>query len=125
MKFKFGSLMLSSFVFLASATAAIAAENPIPGIDIIVKKKPGGIIATVVSDERGRFSVVVPEPGRYTVSTSCPAKRPPSSCPQHRLSLNASGKPLRAGPGGSYDFTVSKVETGVLTGVVEAMPRLK
>ena len=121
MKFKFGSLMLSSFVLLASATTAIASGKPIPGVDIIVRKKPGGIIATVVSDERGRFSVVVLEPGRYTVSTSCPAKRP-RTCPPHRVSINVSDKPLRAGLGGSHDFAIAKGVSAVITGVVETVP---
>ena len=119
MNLKLRTLMLSAVVLLASGSPALAASDPIPGIDIIVKKKPGpGIVATVVSDERGLFSVAVGEPGRFTVSSACPAKRP--RCPAHRISVRVSGKLLQVGPSGSYAFAIAKGESAVITGLVQA-----
>ncbi|MDP1914245.1 hypothetical protein [Brevundimonas sp.] len=60
------------------------AENDIPGIDIIVRKKPGGVAMPAgTSGRNGRFSVRVRvERGEYEVTTAC---RPRTPCPRHRL----------------------------------------
>lgn len=111
---------LACLALTVSATAALASGKPIPGIDIIVKKKPRpGIMATAVSDARGRFSVRVSEAGRYTIATACPAK--PRPCPPHRMSVTIGGVALRAAAAGGYDFTVEPGRPAVLAGLVETI----
>lgn len=47
------------FVVAAFSTSALFAEsNPIPGIDVVVKKNPGGIAVTILkTDKAGMFSI--------------------------------------------------------------------
>ena len=45
-------------IFLAAlltATSVLAVTDPIPGIDIIVKKNPGPIVQHVTTDDNGNF----------------------------------------------------------------------
>lgn len=58
-------------------------NKPIPGIDIVVKKNPGGIPVVVPIDDSGKFSLRLKEPGNHTISTAC---RQPSGCLPHKLS---------------------------------------
>ena len=101
---------------------AIAGSDPIPGIDIIVMKKPGGIaMVETVTDPRGRFTLRIKAAGRYTLSSACPAGMRP--CPAQLLSVYlpdrrpASPVRLIAAADGSYDVIVANGETA-LTGVV-------
>lgn len=104
------------------ASPAMAINDPIPGVDIIVKKNPGGIaLVEDVTDMRGGFTVRLKAAGRYTLSTACPAGMLP--CPPRRLSVflpdggPASGARLIAAADGSYDVIVAKGGTA-LRGVV-------
>ncbi|MDP1748719.1 MAG: carboxypeptidase-like regulatory domain-containing protein [Reyranella sp.] len=50
------------------ASGAFAAENPIPGIDIIVQKKPGDVVvARTTTDAKGEFTLKDLAPGKYTI----------------------------------------------------------
>jgi hypothetical protein len=82
------------------------ASNPIPGIDIIVQKKPSSTTIVVPVDASGTFSVRLKEPGNYTVSTACRT----GDCPAIALSLNVAGKVLKPDADGAagYDFTVGQ-----------------
>ena len=63
-----------------TASLAQSAANDIPGINIIVQKKPGGIAMPLRIDPSGRITGQIKEPGDYTVSTVCRA-----ACPPHRI----------------------------------------
>lgn len=69
------TIVCLSFLTLLSASAIAQPPNDppqvlgatIPGIDIIVKKKPGGIVAgSTTTDSSGNFSFTLP-PGEYTL----------------------------------------------------------
>lgn len=85
-KFRRSSAALALVVWLAlllTGPAALAIGEPIPGIDIVVKKNPGGIPVVVPIDDSGKFSLRLKEPGNHTISTAC---RQPSGCLPHKLS---------------------------------------
>ena len=49
-------------------TAAFASPNPIPGVDIIVKKNPGGqAVMRTKTDAKGEFTIKDLPPGAYTI----------------------------------------------------------
>lgn len=50
------------------ASHAFAANTPIPGIDIVVRKQPGGSALKATTDKEGRATFSKLEPGSYTVS---------------------------------------------------------
>lgn len=87
-------------------SAALATNNPIPGVDIIVKKNPGdSIVVTPTSDHSGKFSVKLKEPGNYTISTACKS----GGCTPSQLPLNVAGKSYPNADGTTtYEFTVGK-----------------
>ena len=58
------------------ANFAIAAINPIPGVDIIVRKRPGGIAVKVPTGADGNYKFTGLAPGTYDLST---AGQPPQS----------------------------------------------
>jgi hypothetical protein len=87
---------------LVAATPSVAANNPIPGVDIIVEKKPPPsalVIGSVGPD--GGFSIQAKlAPGNYVVRTAC---SPRVRCPAHRLtslSVNGRAVSLAASGGG-------------------------
>lgn len=47
--------------------AALAAIDPIPGVDIIVKKNPGGIAFTVRTNAKGDYQLKQLPPGDYEI----------------------------------------------------------
>ena len=104
-----------------SSSAAMAAINPIPGVDIIVRSRPGGIVVgQATSDTSGRFSVMVKEPGQYTLSsacrqTACQKARPPFTF--------TSTPPLKPNGNGTYDFTVGADGPFVISGVISIFDR--
>jgi hypothetical protein len=114
---------------LLMSTAAMAASDPIPGVDIIVHKNPGGTVVVIghVSKKSGRFSVQVKEPGQYTISTACKQ----SACSPYKVSINriravpeggaadASSVPLKHGTGGN--FTVGNNAPVVLSGQIQSV----
>jgi hypothetical protein len=104
---KSATLLLAVGLALAlTGPAAMAAGEPIPGVDIIVKKKPPKTTIVVPVDASGTFSVRLKEPGNYTVSTACRA----GGCPPVALSINVAGQALQPGADGaaSYDFSVGQ-----------------
>jgi hypothetical protein len=101
---------------LLSCSLAMAAIDPVPGVDIIVKKNPGPIVATVPTEKSGKFSMEVKESGDYTVSTSC--RGLPCAAGQHIKQLKRAGKPLKPGADGSYSFSVAKSGVVIISGTV-------
>jgi len=100
---------------LSIATPMQAAINPIPGVDVIVKKNPHGIRSVVATTDRsGRFTGRVTEPGQYTVFIVCKTE----PCPHFTVSLSASGKVLKANKDRTYDLTVEDRKPVILTGQV-------
>lgn len=100
--------------------AALASREPIPGIDIIVQKKPGGIAVVTPVDASGKFSVRL-EPGQYTVSTACRQ----SACANHTISATYQGdanftpKPSADGAT-TYELTVGNGGPFVLSGQIQS-----
>ena len=90
----FGAAM--ALLLIVEPAAAQNANNPIPGVDIIVQKKPGGTAFTVATSGRdGRFEVRVPlEPGfDYEVRSACRARE---ACQPHQLTaLTVNEQPAR------------------------------
>ena len=66
------SIISLLFVFLLSTLFAgnlFATNEPIPGVDIIVKKNPGGIaVANTHTDKEGKFSFTAKEKGNYDIT---------------------------------------------------------
>ena len=108
------ALVLGALV-LPTAAPMQAASNPVPGVDIVVRKKPPRnkpLVAT--TDHSGRFTAQVTEPGEYTVFIVCRTE----PCPRFTVSISASGKELKANKDLSYDLTVEDRKPVVLTGQV-------
>ena len=69
-KFLIGILIGSALLLAQIAVVGTAAliDEPIPGVDIIVKKNPGsGIMVRTQSDTSGRFQLGTLSEGRYSV----------------------------------------------------------
>jgi hypothetical protein len=62
-------------VVTGSAAAMMLVNNPIPGIDIIVRKEPGGTAIKVKTDDKGGFALNAVEPGTYRVTLGGPSLR--------------------------------------------------
>lgn len=93
----------------------MAINDPIPGVDIIVKKNPRGIKVTLPSDASGKFSLRLQEAGNYTVSTVC---RQPS-CASHTITAtyeNVDYKCVRFGI--CFNLTVGQ-SGGILSGRIK------
>lgn len=58
---------VGTMALVAMTTSAFAINNPIPGVDIIVKKHPGGIVARTRTDARGNFKLGDLAPGQYSI----------------------------------------------------------
>jgi len=77
MKSNFVRAALAVLALVLAATGAMASETPIPGVDIIVRKKPGGsAIVVATTDASGKFTARLAEPGNYSLSTACRLKSP-------------------------------------------------
>ncbi len=105
---------------LALSSSAAMAEL-IPGVDIIVRKKPGGIVVgNAITDKQGRFSVMIREPGQYTLSIACRQ----TACQKARpLFTFTSTPPLKPNGNGTYDFTVGADGPFVVSGVISIFDR--
>ncbi len=93
-----------SLLLLAVPVTAQTSANPIFGIDIIVKKKPGGSTHVVGQTGRdGRFSGSVRvEDGLYEVRATCPQRR---TCPEFRLSsVSVDGRRIEPDARGGFAF---------------------
>ncbi len=99
------------------------ANNPIPGVDIIVQKKPGGTALVAGATGRdGRFSARVRvEPSEYEVSGACRTRR---TCPPFRLtSVRIDGRTLSPDVQRRFNFTVRPGAPSALIAAV-AMPSM-
>ena len=115
-------LLAVSVLMLAAAAPMRASDDPIPGVDVVVRKKPSGVPMVVASsNSKGQFSGRVSAGGQYTISLVCKTE----PCPRFTVTLSASGKVLRAKPDGTYDLTVEDrmpvTLTGQVTGSAEAV----
>jgi Carboxypeptidase regulatory-like domain len=64
--------LIALLIALLIAPVAQAAKS-IPGVDVIVKKNPGGSVRSVTSDAEGAFTVRGLEAGSYTLTFNpCP-----------------------------------------------------
>lgn len=104
-------------VLVLLSSTAMASNKPIPGIDIVVKKKKPpytSIVAT--SDSNGQFTLRLVEPGQYTVSSDCKRLK---VCPPYKITITATGSILKPSDQGSmaYDFVVENRKPVVLSGV--------
>ncbi|MES2002274.1 MAG: carboxypeptidase-like regulatory domain-containing protein [Pseudomonadota bacterium] len=110
--------MTAASLLLIPTTPLAASETPIPGVDIIVKKKPGGVaIVANTTDKSGQFTARFAEPGDYTISFACRAKTP---CPRFAATIAANGQPLKSSEAMTYDLTVDR-DPVTLTGSVETL----
>ena len=64
------ALFLGVFAGSASAT-----NEPIPGVDVIVRKKPGGIAMHATTDSSGHFVFENLAAGTYTLAAAAPQTR--------------------------------------------------
>src|SRR5688572_24279265 len=55
-------------VVCPTCNRSVTIGEPIPGIGIVVKKNPGPIPVILPTDDSGRFSLRLTEPGDYTIS---------------------------------------------------------
>ncbi len=64
-------------VFLGLREGSASAPNPIPGIDIIVQKKPDGRAMHAATDKAGRFAFDNLEAGTYQLQATVPQTKAP------------------------------------------------
>ena len=121
MKSSFVRAALAALALSSSVTAAMAIINPIPGVDIIVKKNPGGLAVVVATtDAKGKFSARVAEPGNYTLSTAC---HPKTTCLGYTgtvtftVTLGPTPEPQTIATGTTSTFSVGKTPT-VISGML-------
>jgi hypothetical protein len=106
-KFLIGVLVGSALLLAQRAVVGTAAPvaamaiNPIPGVDVIVKKKPGGTVVRTKSDGSGSFSLDTLAPGNYelefegnSLSTAISKIDPQSKGPDHVIRFTLAALPL-------------------------------
>ncbi len=69
MKRSFFAYLVFFVLSACFASDALAATNPIPGVDVVVRK-PSGASLTTKSAKDGSFAFTVKEAGDYTISIS-------------------------------------------------------
>jgi hypothetical protein len=70
----FAALLCGGVFLLAGMSSALAINNPIPGVDVIVKKDPGGAtIMTVQTDGNGAVVLKGLAPGDYVIEIDGPS----------------------------------------------------
>lgn len=70
---------LSALAFVVVSASSAGAENPIPGIDVVVKKKPASsTVAKGTTDAKGEVTLKELAPGKYTIELGgkAPGKGP-------------------------------------------------
>lgn len=98
--------LAAGLVLTALPALAQTGSDPIPGVDIIVKKSPGGSALAVGRTGRdGWFAGAVRvEAGEYSVTAACPPRR---TCPAFRLaSVTVDGRPVSPDARGQHRFPV-------------------
>ena len=85
-----------TLVFLATTAIAKPGQG-IPGVDVVLKKKPGGSIArTVATDATGNFELRNVEAGSYSLAINSCVRADAVQKPQH---INAITRFVMANPG--------------------------
>jgi hypothetical protein len=69
MTIRFAPFLLATFLAI-QVSPLWAAINNVKGIDVIVKKKPGGALIRATTDDNGDFTVRVDGAGTYEVTAS-------------------------------------------------------
>ena len=65
------SAALCAVAFVVACVPSTFASNPIPGIDVVVKKQPAGsAIAKATTDAKGEITIKELPAGRYTIELS-------------------------------------------------------
>lgn len=93
-------------LLLSAATPALAQNNPIPNIDILLQKPPGGSALAVGETGRdGWFRDPIPvEAGEYQVAAACPPRR---QCPAFRIAeVLVNGRVIGPDARGRFVFLV-------------------
>ena len=101
---------------------ASAASNPIPGIDIIVRKNPGSVSLTATSDKSGHFAFANLKAGKYKLSVNVPRTTAAITCIISSYSTSGdeeSTDTVRVTPGrpASVEIKIPK-DGGKITGTV-------
>lgn len=65
---KIATMAIAFFCLLPSSV--FATNDPIPGVDIIVRKKPGGSAIKATTDMDGNFTFAKLEPGKYVLTVN-------------------------------------------------------
>ena len=81
---------------------ALATNEPIPGIDIIVKKNPGGIVTHATTDKAGKFSFNNLAVGTYELQVTVPQTKSTTNTSRSNIK-----KPGRTVQNGSEVFDVA------------------
>lgn len=119
-----GLASLALVAALAGSAPSLAGSEPIPGVDIIVEKNPGGSKLTVGSVGRdnqfaGELRLAA---GTYVIGTAC---KTAVRCPAHALArVSVGGKNLTADSRGVYSFSVAE-GTGRPTAIRGAIKLLR
>jgi hypothetical protein len=67
---------LVAALLLALSVTSASAGRPVPGVDVIVKKNPGGLaVGTVTTDKDGKFEFAKLKPGKYLLDLDQPQTR--------------------------------------------------
>lgn len=67
------SKLFLTVALLCWGSVALAASNPVPGVDVVVRKKPGGVAVRVVPNSDGTYQFSSLPPGDYEL---CVADEP-------------------------------------------------
>lgn len=100
------ALIAVGLLLLTAPATAQTSNNPIPGIDVVVQKKPnGGELVVGQSGRDGWFrGTVRVEAGEYQVTAACPPRR---MCPAFRLAeVRVDGRTITANARGEFVFPV-------------------
>ncbi|MDZ4364152.1 hypothetical protein [Brevundimonas sp.] len=100
------AIAASALLMLGTPASAQDSNNPIPGIDVVVRKQPGG--GALVVGQTGRDgwlrAPIRVEPGQYQVTGACPVRR---TCPAFRLALvRVEGRVIAPDARGRFVFPV-------------------
>ena len=107
-------LLTVAALLLSIAPPMWAATNPIPGVDVVVRKHPGATMVVATTNAKGQFSGRVTEAGQYSISIVCKT----APCPRFTVTLSANGKVLKANADKTYNLTVEDRKLVMLTGAV-------
>jgi len=108
------ALLAVAVLLVWAAAPAWAATNPIPGVDVVVRKHPAATMVVATTNSKGQFNGRVTEAGRYTISIVCKT----APCPRFTVTVSANGKVLKANADRTYDLTVEDRKPVTLTGAV-------